>query len=112
MKSPWFELKMSLVGIIIAAVGAISNLRVEAVNGGVMPVFMDACLGFEEARLDAFHSCGMAATHLAGLADWIRIGSSIYSPGDLLLALGQAITIITAISFLGLMVQRKIKSKV
>ena len=107
MKNPWFELKTGLIGVICAAVGSISNLRVEAVNGGVMPVFAAGCTGFDEAAINATHACASAATHLAGLADWIQINGTIYSPGDFLITLGQVMTVVALVSFLHVSIRKR-----
>ena len=97
MRSPWFELKTSIVGFILTVVGALSNISVMKASGGRMPVFGEECQGWEGYGLDYRHVCGTGGTPLAGLADWIRVGHFIYSPGDFVITFGQVMTLIAVV---------------
>ena len=51
-----------------------------------MPVYNSlVCSIFPGAILDYKHACGTAETHLSLLADYIKVGTVIYSPGDFFL---------------------------
>jgi hypothetical protein len=93
--------KTSITGLGVCLTGAGMNYAVMFANGGRMPVFMDACGGYDGEIIDARHICGAAATHLVQLADYIRIGNYIYSPGDFLICAGQVLCVATAVLFIG-----------
>lgn len=74
-------------------IGAAMNYIVCAFNHGQMPVqYPGGCDGvFATATADPFHSCLDAHSRLRVLTDWIQGGTSIYSPGDLLILGGLSI---------------------
>jgi hypothetical protein len=95
--------------LFLVFVGAASNEAVFAANDGVFPVRYNAakmahawelcqakgadpdCLLLltHYGMLDTRHGVMTSAHHLVFLADWIDLGGDIYSPGDLLLELGE-----------------------
>ena len=84
-----------LPGIWLVTAGSAVNLLVIAVNGGRMPVaaeFAGSLLRHGNAGQYTLMGNG---TQLNFLADWISLWPSpeVYSPGDLLIALGLAIAV-------------------
>jgi hypothetical protein len=66
--------------------GALLNQIAIVANGGVMPVqWYSATHAWGD---DPDHVIMTSATHLKVLCDWINLHSSILSPGDVLLSLG------------------------
>ncbi len=87
-----------LRGIWLVTIGSATNLLVIAVNGARMPVAPDLAgplLG--HGTFGQYTTMG-PNTHLNFLADWIRLypSNEIYSPGDVLIALGLAIAVFVA----------------
>lgn len=93
--------KTSIVGLCVCLTGAAMNLIAMFSNGGKMPAFMDACSGYEGAVINAHHVCASAVTRAVPLADYIRLGNYMYSPGDFLIFIGQVLCVGAAILFLG-----------
>lgn len=69
--------------------GALLNQIAMAVNGARMPVLWAADNPWVP---DTDHSVMTHGTHLKLICDWINLHSSILSPGDVLLSLGELIT--------------------
>jgi len=101
--------KTSLSGLGVCLLGAAMNYAVMFSNGGRMPVFMDGCSGYEDVIIDSRHVCASAMTHLVPLADYIRLGNFIYSPGDFLIFTGQVLCVTTAVLFIGARIVQKFK---
>lgn len=78
------------VGLVSVALGTALNRFVIAQNGGKMPVFPSLsyltgyCTPASFGAADSIHVLGSAATKYWFLADYIDVGYSILSPGDLL----------------------------
>ena len=90
MKNPF---PFGLAAILAWLAGAGANMEVEIANGGRMPVLVAGC--WPDLKLDPRHVClGPLHSNLFLLCDWIRIGNDIYSPGDFLLFLGQAMCVV------------------
>ena len=93
----WPILKFSLydkaiVGAIMVAIGSFMNKAVMNANGGKMPVYptLSKLTGYYtggalEASGDARHMLMTGATQLGFLGDYIDVGFSIMSPGDVLM---------------------------
>ena len=87
-----------LRGVWVVTVGATSNLVVIAANGGRMPVAPElAGPLLQQGPVGQYTAMG-SSTHLNLLADWIRLRPSleVYSPGDLLIAIGLAVAVFIA----------------
>lgn len=87
-----------LRGIWVVTVGATSNLVVIAANGGRMPVAPElAGPLLQHGPVGQYTAMG-SDTHLNLLGDWIRLRPSleVYSPGDLLIAIGLAVAVFIA----------------
>ena len=87
-----------LRGVWLVTTGAAANLVVIAANGGRMPVAPElAGRALQNGPIGQYTAMG-PDTHLNFLADWIRLYPSleVYSPGDLLIAIGLAITVFVA----------------
>ena len=70
-----------------------------------MPVYgVDFCSDYPGAPLDPNHICSGPHTHLAVLADWIRSGIFMESPGDILLNFGLALGIVSGALVIGLLI--------
>ena len=91
MKINWTFLGWPLLAIPFAIdkLGALLNQLVIAANHGLFPVLIANC----NIHPDEFdiHTCMIAGSHLNFLADWINLHDGIYSPGDLLLTIADAI---------------------
>lgn len=87
-----------LRGIWLVTVGAAMNLVVILFNGGRMPVSPElAGPLLRHGSIGQYTAMG-PNTHLNLFGDWIRLypSAEIYSPGDLLIAIGLAITVFIA----------------
>ncbi|MCL6521052.1 MAG: DUF5317 domain-containing protein [Firmicutes bacterium] len=92
----WFNRRLPGLPWILAGAGL--NLLVIALNGGKMPVVMWAWVHFRPELLaslraghDPLHVLAGASTRLPWLADYLLIPgipSPVFSPGDLLIAVG------------------------
>jgi len=69
-----------VLSAIFLVLGGASNLLVESVNYGFMPVEISACP--ENLILDEHHTCAGSSTPLSLLDDRWYFGDSIYSLGD------------------------------
>ena len=79
-------------GFVLVAVGVAANFAVIAADGG-MPV-----RDLPPAASAAEHHHGVSTQdHLVGLSDEIRVANGSYSPGDLAVAAGAAVAILSAI---------------
>jgi hypothetical protein len=95
---------LHLPGMPVLLVGLFANLLVIGLNGGRMPVTMPALAATNqpalvaviEANEDPGHALANPNTRLTWLADWIPLNPlnrNVFSPGDVLAALGLAITV-------------------
>lgn len=74
------------VACVSMALGDRLNRLVVSLNDGAMPVYASICKGHEGQWLDfASHFCADGSVKFGWLADFIHIGYSIMSPGDILL---------------------------
>ncbi|MDO5520459.1 MAG: DUF5317 family protein [bacterium] len=82
--------KPSVVGSVLILIGTYMNRIVIIANGGKMPIFptVSKWTGYFSATplgvTDTIHCMGNSQTKLKFLADYIDIGYSILSPGDVL----------------------------
>lgn len=81
---------LSLIGLSLKGLGDFSNDLVVMLNSGRMPVRALECIANPKAASDGRHVCITAASHLTILADYIRIGDIVYSPGDITMFVGWA----------------------
>ncbi len=85
--------KPAIIGTCCIALGTVLNKFVIAQNCGKMPVFPSLSLitGYTDLNVigsvDGIHILGGAATEYKFLTDYIDIGYSILSPGDILIHL-------------------------
>lgn len=85
--------KPAVVGSVLILVGTLMNKIVMAANGGLMPVYptLSKLTGYFTAdplgNFDKIHSIGDASTRLKFLTDYIDLGYSVLSPGDVLVHL-------------------------
>ncbi|MDI3316784.1 MAG: DUF5317 domain-containing protein [Bacillota bacterium] len=89
---------LHLPGLVWFLLGSASNLLVIALNGGRMPVVMKPWVHLRPELIealrggqDALHVLAGPGTRLPWLADYLalpRIPTPIFSPGDLLIAIG------------------------
>ncbi|HKW70553.1 MAG TPA: DUF5317 family protein [Candidatus Dormibacteraeota bacterium] len=87
-----------LRAIWLVTVGSAMNLLVIVVNGARMPVAAElAGPILSHGTLGQYRAMG-PDTHLNLLADWIRLypSAEVYSPGDVLIAIGLAVTVFIA----------------
>jgi hypothetical protein len=95
---------LHLPGMSVVLVGLLANLLVITLNGGKMPATVPALMATDQSAMvtiiqaneDPGHSLVGAHTHLPWLADWIplnRLNHKVVSPGDIVAALGLAITV-------------------
>lgn len=95
---------LHLPGMPVLLVGLLANLLVIGLNGGRMPVTaaalaatnQPALVAMIQANEDPGHALAGANTHLVWLADWIPLNPlnrNVFSPGDVVAALGLAITV-------------------
>lgn len=87
----WTFLGWPLIVIPLAFeyLGAGLNQLVIAANKGVFPVLMVNCKLAPSS--EELHSCMVPGSHLKFLADWINLHDAIMSPGDVLIAISDAI---------------------
>lgn len=72
--------------------GSAMNQMVLAANGGKFPVMINEYSAGKYAKdnfLDDIHCVMTSETHLNWLADFINMHTAIYSPGDMLIELGE-----------------------
>ena len=92
-----------LRGIWLVTLGSASNLLVIVVNGGRMPVAPElAGPLLRDGPLGQYVAMG-AGTRLNFLGDWISLylAGQIYSPGDVLIAVGLAIVVFLGVRYPG-----------
>lgn len=92
-KSLWW---IPLIPSLLIVLGAFLNILAVTVNKGYMPVVIPAGWGSfaPGAIVDARHVSWSSDVHLAFLCDWIQwFDSSVCSPGDMLLFLGDFLQI-------------------
>jgi hypothetical protein len=86
-------------GIWLVSIGAALNLVVVAANGARMPVAPESAgpLARHGGTIGEYTIMG-AGTHLNLLGDWIRLYPfpQAYSPGDVVIAIGLAVTVFIA----------------
>ena len=84
-------------GIWPVTAGAALNLLVTGVNGGRMPVARELAGPLNHGNLGQYTLMG-DGTHLNLLGDWIALypTSQAYSPGDVLIAIGLALSLFIA----------------
>ena len=87
-----------LRGIWLVTVGSAMNLVVIVVNGARMPVAPEGAGPLIGHGTYGQYTTMGPNTHLNFLADWIRLypSAEIYSPGDVLIAIGLAVTVFIA----------------
>lgn len=90
----------AIVGSVFAVIGSVLNKIVINVNGGHMPVYptLSKLTGFYHegqlsGNIDSLHIFMTNATKLNFLADYIDLGFSILSPGDVLIHMFIAVII-------------------
>ncbi|MDI3298865.1 MAG: DUF5317 domain-containing protein [Bacillota bacterium] len=108
---------IGLPGLAWFFAGAGLNLVVIAANGGKMPVVVWAWVHFRpelletlRAGLDPLHVLAGPSTHLAWLADYLvipGIPSPVFSPGDLLIAIGAFLLLERGVRGVGLPGQKE-----
>lgn len=81
------------VPLTLSFIGAASNQAVIYANHDRFPVMLNSAkvTHYEpdaDGMIDKVHSVMQPTDHLKFLADWIDLGDGMYSPGDLLLMLG------------------------
>jgi Family of unknown function (DUF5317) len=90
-----------LFGIPLVAAGLLSNLIAILANGGLMPVRTSALADAHRSYAVHNNSIEIVRPHLAALVDrwavpnWIPLGN-VYSVGDVLIAVGVFLAIVTA----------------
>ncbi len=77
----------ALVSIVSYILGGLLNVAAISANNGMMPVYVGK-LTNQEIFLDNEHVSMATYSHLKILCDYISIGDTIASPGDVLLVLG------------------------
>lgn len=83
---------LSAFGAFLYGLGTTLNDTVVFFNNQEMPVKAAQCVANPHILdNDSVHGCMTAATHLKFLCDWIHIGRTIYSLGDLGLYVGAAL---------------------
>lgn len=107
IKAIWNAIPFKSLLVVPSAIywlGAILNQIVMIANGAMMPVLMPGgCpVDADGGILDPVHKCMTAATHLKFLADIINVHVFIGSLGDMLLFLGDAITLPAVFIWAGL----------
>lgn len=87
-----------LRGIWLVTLGSAMNLLVIMTNGARMPVTPDLAGPLLQHGSFGQYTAMGPNTNLSLLGDWIRLypSAEIYSPGDLLIAIGLAITVFIA----------------
>ncbi len=91
--------KQAVVGSVLIFIGTAMNKIVIAANGGRMPIYptLTRLTGYYDPVLfeanTTIHMLGGAGTKLAFLADWIDVGYSILSIGDLFIRAFTAIVL-------------------
>lgn len=76
-----YLLRGFVLGTALFTIGALSNIGVEYINYGYMPVEIEGCS--ENLMLDNVHICAGNDTRLRLLDDWIYTKHNIISPGDI-----------------------------
>lgn len=92
-------LNRTRAGLLIACVGLVANTVVIAANGG-MPVSQPAMASIGSTAIavnDARHTYADDATRLGFLGDVIPLGNKVLSPGDILLAAGLTLFLISLV---------------
>lgn len=94
----------AIIGAVLTCIGSVSNRIVMAANNGKMPVHPSLSIltrycqaGALELSGDARHILMSERTKLNFLADYIDVGFSILSPGDVLIHLFTAIIVYATI---------------
>ena len=87
-----------LRGIWLVTIGAALNVLVIAANGGRMPVAHEFARSLVRSGTLGQYTLMGSGTNLNFLGDWISLHplSTVYSPGDVLIALGLAVTVFIA----------------
>ncbi len=97
---------LHLRGTPIIAAGLVGNLAAIVANGGLMPVRASALADAHRTYAAHNNSIQLARPHLAALTDrwavpdWIPLGN-VYSVGDVLIALGVIVAVVTAMRLTG-----------
>jgi len=89
-----WSLFVGLGGLSLAGLGDTCNRVAVFFNSSVMPVKAIECIKDSTAATDSTHACMTAATHIKFLCDYLRIGNAVYSPGDILIGLGEILAVI------------------
>jgi Family of unknown function (DUF5317) len=86
-------------GIWLVSIGAALNLLVIAFNGGHMPVAAEAAGPLIGTGTIGPYTIMGPGTNLSLLGDWIRLYplNQVYSPGDVLIAIGLAVVTFIAV---------------
>lgn len=85
------------LGAFLYGLGYVLNSLVLFFNGQRMPVSDPHCVADPTVLdQDPMHVCMVASTHLKILCDWLHVGHTIYSVGDLGLYLGGALVALAA----------------
>jgi hypothetical protein len=91
MKIPYWYLLLGPQALYY--LGGLFNVGVMALNHGAMPVLVPQA-ALDGLQMDANHQLMTAATHLKFFCDWINVHDlGIASPGDLLVWLGDYLTV-------------------
>ncbi len=91
MKIPYWYLLLGPQ--VLYYLGGLFNVGVMALNHGAMPVQIPPSVDLSQVGFDPGHQAMTAATHLKFFCDWINIHTDIASPGDLLVWLGDYLTV-------------------
>lgn len=92
-------LNRARAGLLIACVGLVANMVAIGANGG-MPVSQPAMASIGSTAIDiddARHTYADDATRLRFLGDVIPLGNKVVSPGDILLAAGLSLFLISLV---------------
>src|SRR5437867_4794077 len=84
MTSSGISVWISHGAIVLMFLGGLANVLVVVLNRGMMPVRIDQVPGKKQFSYEPVHG----GTRLCYLGDWIRIGASYFSPGDICLYAG------------------------
>ncbi|HBL85073.1 MAG: hypothetical protein A2Y17_02525 [Clostridiales bacterium GWF2_38_85] len=105
----------AIIGSVAVVIGTLMNRLVIMANNDLMPIYpsLSKLTGyFKDSDLekanDGVHILGNAATKLSFLADYIDIGWTIYSPGDVLIHSFVTIIIYYTIKEVNLRVEREL----
>lgn len=92
MKIPYWYLLLGPQALYY--LGGLFNMGVMALNHGAMPVQVPPAIITAGVEFDARHQLMTMATHLKFFCDWINVdGLGVASPGDLLVWLGDYLTV-------------------